>query len=226
MASCPTERGSAGREQIAWELVPSKPGARLLSPGYRLLAHIGGLEFTGHSPDDLEPVLPDRARAAGFRLDESVNGPATLTDCILSGDLPCHIEVDGVPLQRAITFRIDLTPLARPADLTPNNLRLKVRPTDDAVEVLDEWFEEGIQKLEAALPDNVRLRCCLTCLYSDYSPYGHGLLGMQCHRRAKEQYLSVRTKRDYFKVPVTEDVPETHVCDEYERRRPGTGYRG
>ena len=49
---------------------------------------------------------------------------------------------------------------------------------------------------------------------------------MRCHRDAKGQYLAVRSKADYFHVPVTEDVPETYLCDEYERRTPRTGYRG
>lgn len=49
---------------------------------------------------------------------------------------------------------------------------------------------------------------------------------MRCHRGAKEQYLSVRSKFDYFDVPVTEIVPEPYLCDEYQRRLPGTGYRG
>ena len=49
---------------------------------------------------------------------------------------------------------------------------------------------------------------------------------MLCHREAKVQYLAVRSKADYWSVPVTERVPETHLRAEYERRVPGTGYRG
>lgn len=66
----------------------------------------------------------------------------------------------------------------------------------------------------------------MTCLYSDYSPGGHGLMGIRCHRDAKDQYLKVRSKADYWPVPVTEEVPETYLCDEYQLRIPGTGYRG
>ena len=66
----------------------------------------------------------------------------------------------------------------------------------------------------------------MTSLYSDYSPGGHGLTAMQCHGDAKIQYLAVRSKADYWSVPVTEDVIETYKCDEYARRTPGTGYGG
>ena len=43
---------------------------------------------------------------------------------------------------------------------------------------------------------------------------------------AKSQYLAVRNKADYWSVPVTEEVPETYLCHERQRRIPGAGYRG
>jgi hypothetical protein len=49
---------------------------------------------------------------------------------------------------------------------------------------------------------------------------------MSCHRDAKDQYLAVRSKADYWYVPVTEGVMETYLCPEYQRRVRGTGYRG
>lgn len=51
-------------------------------------------------------------------------------------------------------------------------------------------------------------------------------MGMRCHRGAKTQYLAVRSKREYWSVPVTEDVMETYRCPEYSTRIPGTGYHG
>jgi hypothetical protein len=49
---------------------------------------------------------------------------------------------------------------------------------------------------------------------------------MQCHRHAKPQYLAVRSTADYWRIPVAEDVPETYLCDDYQRRIPGSGFRG
>ncbi|HEV8650852.1 MAG TPA: hypothetical protein VG276_16000 [Actinomycetes bacterium] len=51
-------------------------------------------------------------------------------------------------------------------------------------------------------------------------------MGMRCHRDAKQQYLAVKSKHDYWSVPVIEEVMETYLCPEYQRRTPGTGYRG
>lgn len=104
---------------------------------------------------------------------------------------------------------------------------MRLSTTIDATDhvVVDDWFEDGLLHLgEALRPD--RLRCCMTCLYSDYSPAGHGLMGMRCHRDAGDDYLKVRNKAGYWPVPVTEEVPETYLCDQYRVRVPGTGYRG
>jgi hypothetical protein len=105
-------------------------------------------------------------------------------------------------------------------------LRLSLALDRITCQVADDGFEDGVQRLEAALPPGAQLACCITCLLSDYSPGGHGLTGIRCHRYARDQYLSVRSQADYWPVPVTEEVPETYPCAEYQRRIPGTGYRG
>jgi hypothetical protein len=57
---------------------------------------------------------------------------------------------------------------------------------DDTVyAIADDWFEVGTRRLDDALRPN-HLVCCVTCLYSDYSPGGHGLMGMRCHRRRSQ----------------------------------------
>jgi hypothetical protein len=110
---------------------------------------------------------------------------------------------------------------------SPNNLHLSLTVADQRFEVDDEWFEDGFLRLDQAVRRaGASLVCCVTCLYSDYSPGGHGLMGMSCHRGAKDQYLAVRSKHDYWSVPVTENVMESYLCPEYQRRIPGTGYRG
>ncbi len=208
-----------GKMAVIWEMYPSTRRSPPGQSGYDFRTEIRGTGFWGSELDCLEPVSVAAAEANGFPT-------GYLTDCILGGDLPFQFEIDGRPVTGTVTFRIDLTSLARPAAFDPKNLRLSTAVTGETVEVLDDWFETGIAKLEAALPDRVRLRCCLNCLYSDYWPGGHGIMGMNCHRGAKAQYLAVTSKREYLTVPVTEHVPETHVCPEYTRRIKSTGYPG
>ena len=149
-----------------------------------------------------------------------------LAECVLTGDLPCAVDVGGRPIAATVRFTLALGQAARSNVAAPRNLELTLELDSGVFQVQDDWFEDAMLRLTASLPEGTSLRCCVTCLYSDYSPGGHGLSGMACHRDAKEQYLAVRSKLDYWSVPVTEDVLETYLCPEYERRRPGTGYRG
>jgi hypothetical protein len=216
-----------GTEQITWWVSPSTrrqpPGVM----GYEIETTIRGVTFWGYDFDGLEPREPDQAIAAGLPLSR-LSGE--LADSVIKGDLPCTIEVDGQRAPAVVSFTLTLPSAERGPerqDPSPKNLHLSLTVADQRCEVDDDWFEDGVLRLDrAARRVGARLVCCVTCLYSDYSPGGHGLMGMSCHRGAKAQYLAVRSKLDYWSVPVTEDVMETYLCPEYERRIPGTGYRG
>jgi Family of unknown function (DUF6304) len=209
-----------GEEEIVWLVEPSR---RVSAPGYELRTVIRGVPCLGHDFDGIELVDSehvDRTQLPFF--DEWGN----LAECVLIGELPCAIEIDERVESTVVRFSLDLHKSALKTTAAPRNLTLTVEVDGTGVEVADDWFEGGMLRLDALMPGSSRLRCCVTCLYSDYSPGGHGLMGMSCHRDVKEQYLAVRSKSDYWPVPVTEVVMETYVCREYERRVPGTGYRG
>ena len=172
--------------------------------------HYWGYDLDGLSDDDETNWLD----GSGMR------------SCVLSGDLPCTVADNGMSRAATITFTLDVKAVTTGGNSRPTYLRLSLNHAGTTYEVEDEWFEGGVQRLEETLPSGVVLVCCATCLFSDYSPVGHGILGMDCHRGAKAQYLAVTSKFDYFDVPRTEEVMETHLCPEYERRIPGTGYRG
>ena len=207
-----------GREAIIWQVEPSN---RRGAPGYEFHTVIRGVRFWGYDFDGLEPAAHDAARTAGFSLSQG----GDLKDCILTGELPCRVNQAGRMVPGVVSFRLDLYPHGAEV-YSPKNLQLAMTIRGERFEVTDDWFEDGVLALEKALPAEVQLVCCVTCLFSDYSPGGHGLMGMRCHRDAKQQYLAVRSKHDYWSVPVTEDVMETYLCPEYQRRIPGTGYRG
>ncbi len=93
----------------------------------------------------------------------------------------------------------------------------------------DLCFENSLLRIQKQLPDGVFIKSCITCLYSDYSPYGNGMFGsMMCFRNIKAEYIKVKSKKDFWSVYKREDrwVQETYLCSEFERRIPGTGYRG
>jgi hypothetical protein len=203
-----------GAEAITWIVQPSSRRSPPGQSGYEFHTAVRGVRYWGY---DLDGLSADD----GAYLDGS--GVAT---CVISGEVPCAIEDAGRRRETSIGFSLDIKAVARSNDPHPTYLHLCITYDDRTYDVADEWFENAVPRLERELPEGVSLVCCNTCLFSDYSPGGHGILGMDCHRGAKEQYLAVRSKADYWKVPRTEEVMETHRCPEYERRIPGTGYRG
>ena len=211
-------RDHAGYEAITWRVEGSR---RYKLPSLDIFTTIHGIALQGGDFDGLEPVEPS-APAGTLPLNQA----GELTGCVLSGDLPCTAAVGGQRRPATIAFSLDLHPGTAVLPGSAHTLTLSMVLDGVTYEVADDWFEDGIQRLERALPRGALLVCCVTCLFSDYSPGGHGLTGICCHRGAKEQYLAVGSKADYWAVPVTEEVPETYLCEEYKRRIPGTGYRG
>lgn len=209
----------AGIEHVVWCVEPSDGRG---FPGYDLRTEIRGVAIWGYDFDGLEPVSVAAAQAAGIQL----NRADELASCILTGDLPCKIDDGTDMIDGVVTFTLTLRGAADTANPNPRNLRLTTVVDGKQYEVIDDLFEDGVLRLDECLPPTASIRCCVTCLLSDYSPGGHGLMGMSCHRDAKEQYLAVKSKADYWSVPTTETVMETYLCPEYERRIPGTGYRG
>src|SRR4029077_16878681 len=57
-------------------------------------------------------------------------------------------------------------------------------------QVADDWFEDGVQRLERALPPGVRLVCCVTCLFSDYCATSPRSSAPWARRRATVSWMS------------------------------------
>jgi hypothetical protein len=214
-----TYEDDAGLEAVRWRIVSTwSPG---WWPGYAIITVIRGVRVRG---GDFDRLLPqDRAAAEGVLTWDR----AGLTECLLVGELPATLESAEGARPTAVRFELDLrraSLIRRPVLRRPRHVLTLSCVLDgaDAV-VTDDWFEDGLLALESALPQSVCLRACITCRYGGYSPDGHALTGMRCHRDAKEQYLAVRSAEDYWHVPVTEEVLETYLCPEYERRLPGVG---
>ena len=213
-----------GEETIVWRIEESRcRQPPHVGPGYEVHTSIRGVPCWSYDFDSMEPV--DVSHADRHRLSLS-DTSGELTDCVLGGELPCSADTATGAIAVGINFELDLRRAALADARSPHNLSLFAALDGQVYRVDDDWFEGGLIRLDSLLPSPTRLRACITCLYSDYSPAGHGLTGMACHRDAKDQYLAVRSKADYWSVPITEEVIETYLCSEYRRRVPGTGYRG
>lgn len=210
-----TYRDARGTEQI-----------ELANDGRSLRTSIRGVALEGADFDGLDAADPDAARAAGLTL-----AAGSLCACELRWEMPIDMVVDGAHQVATLHCTLILgAPTAR-GGLDREDLRLRLVCSRATVESAGTsgWFEDELLELQRALPPGVALRACISCGLSDYSPLGHGLFGgLACFRATKQAYRAVASKQALFELwdARTELVQETHVCPEFEPRRPGTGYRG
>lgn len=108
--------------------------------------------------------------------------------------------------------------------------RLHVDGKDFAADRPTTYFEQALLQVCEKCDGDYLPKCCFTCQYSDYSPYGCDDFGsMLCYRKHKEIYLTVNDKEGFFDRLEGLDFEvqqETGVCGEYEERTRCEGYRG
>ena len=115
-------------------------------------------------------------------------------------------------------------------DQEVTDFRLTVDGKAFSVPCEDLWFDTNLAELCRLIGPEYRLRCCYTCQWSDYSPYGSDDFGtMLCYRAHKELYLTVSSKAEYLErldaLPC-EQRQETYLCPDFAEREQCEGYRG
>jgi hypothetical protein len=201
----------------------------LFNDGKELRMKLRGVEFTGSMLDDWEPdAHADAAQLQSFTF---MRSGRELCEYTLEFDMPIPVVFQAE--QRQGTLHVLLTLGAA----IPNGgvdreilcLRLTINDSSIASQGTSGWFEDELLDIQRQLPEGMFMRTCLCCAYSDYHPVGHGLFGgLACFRNKKQEYLAISNKYVLMKLWPThiEDVQETYRCPEFERRKPGTGYRG
>ena len=198
----------------------------IANDGEGLTLVVRGVRFRGNDFDRFEPQdVPDPA-ALPFRFLRGCLG-----FCTIEADIPLPIVTPAGIVDGLLTFELTLgEPLpTNQMDLERLKLILVVNGQSYSSRGQSGWFEGEMLDLQSKLPSGTFMKACLNCAFSDYSPYGHGLFGcLACFRGNKTGYRAVTGKDDLFEVwdTMTEYVQETHLCPEFERREPGTGYRG
>lgn len=200
--------------------------------GRTLSMVVRGVQFRGTDFDGFEPQdVPDPAQLATFTF---LHG--SLCFCVIEADIPVPVVTPAGAEDGLLTFVLELGDPLPTGQM--NRERLTLRLTVDGQTYSSDgrsgWFEDEMLDVQRKLPPGTFMKACINCAFSDYSPYGHGLFGnMICFRANKAGYLALPSGEDfckdaYFAVlgTVSETVQETHLCPEFERRKPGMGYRG
>ena len=206
--------------------------ATILDDGKSLTMEVRGVRFRGRDFDGFEAEgVSDPTQLASFTF---LDGD--LCYCVIEADIPVPVVTPTGAVDGLLTFELELgEPLPTgQMDRERLKLRLAVNGQTYISDGSSGWFEDEMLDVQRKLPPGTFIKACINCSFSDYSPYGHGLFGnMICFRANKAGYLALPSGEDfekdaYFDVmdTVSEMVQETHLCPEFERRAPGTGYRG
>ena len=194
--------------------------------GETLSLSLRGVEFVGADFDALEPkgAAPEQLRP--FRLNQGC-----LCSCRIECRIPVPVYDQGSLRDGALMVALTLGDPTGNGGLDQEQLRIVLEYGGHRIAGpgTSGWFEDELLAIQAQLPEGVFVKACINCQYSDYSPAGHGLFGsMMCFRNLKAEYLEIDTKQEFWSIHGRQErfVQETYLCPEFERRIPGTGYRG
>ena len=213
-----------GRGQVA---------ATITNDGETLRVVLRGVAFEGHDFDCLEPAggpdaAPEAALSnAGFRLHHGC-----LCNCVLAWTMPLRVGGPGGHAEEgALACSLTLGLPAPNQGLDREDLQLTLRCSVGrfAGSGRGGMFEDELGEITAQLPEGFFLHACIGCAWGDYSPLGNGSFGgMFCFRDQRAAYAAAETKDAYLPLVEACDrvVQETYVCGRFQRRTPGTGYRG
>ncbi|MBI5549494.1 MAG: hypothetical protein HY901_36875 [Deltaproteobacteria bacterium] len=195
--------------------------------GKTLRMALCGVEFEGTDFDSLELAC------AGEGADTSrfTFSAGSLCACTLELELPLTVVAAGREVAATLEVRLRLGGPKTNGGIESEDLGLGLTAGGTRLQSRGEtgWFEDELADLQRQVPEGDFLKICFGCAWSDYSPAGHGLYGgLACFRGNKAGYAAASTKEDMLRIwrTVTEWVQETYLCPEFERRKPGTGYRG
>lgn len=94
---------AVGSEPVSWLIRSS--ARRGCDRRYEISTTIRGVDVWGFDFDGLEPVDRDAAVTGGML---ALNTVGELADCVLTGQLPCTVEVSGEPVATTVHFELDL----------------------------------------------------------------------------------------------------------------------
>ena len=199
---------------------------RIENDGATLTMELRGTFFIGSTLDDFEPASETPPEfLSSFRLSQG-----TLVGYELRSKWPIRLLVQGesVAAQLGLQLKVGVPEPGLGGRVNAYSFALSLNGEEGVGTPLKESedFERGLLDLE--LPAGTSFHACISCAFSDYSPYGSGLFGtLACFRDTKEEYRQVRGKNVEFLWPrMAGLVQETFLCDDFEKRMPGTGYRG
>lgn len=192
--------------------------AEIQSDGSEMKITLRGIDFEGTCFEILEGEI-DKEK---FDYQE-YEGNGNLGDLI-----NCKFQVE-IPI-KLIDNKHEFTETVHAEVQTEENddhgvfLRLSINKTTISNTKKFGWFEGALIDIQKQLPKNVKIKTCLSCKYSHYSPFGSSMFGnLYCFKKLKERTAKVNDKIslfDIWEIAYKENklyyVQETFDCEEHE----------
>ena len=182
--------------------------------GRTLRLLLRGVEFNGSSFDDFEPA---EASAEGFSTNQG-----SLCSYRLECWMPVLLVKDGKEETARLEAVIEVGDPAPNGGVDRETVQLTLVSGDLHISSMGKtgWFDDALVEIEGSLPGSAYLRCCHTCLYSEYFPGGTGAFGgLTCFRKHDAEFLSAKDKPALLQVFEKNNtlVQETYCCGDFKR---------
>lgn len=196
--------------------------SEMTNDGKELKINLDGVEFVSNFLDNFE--TKDDLNNNRFQFDTK----GILTNYTLLIKLPIKYQTDDIEKETTIDCNLKSTLSKSGHSETTATCDIKLNGETINIPNVD-LFESLFVRLNKELNQNLTVKCCFNCLYSDYSVYGQGFWGtMLCFKNIKAEYIKIKNKDEYMEImdDHSQMVQETFYCTEFKKRIEGTGYRG
>ena len=192
-----------------------KEETEIYSNGSILNISLRGIKFEGIDFESFEGTI-DKNK---FEYVLYENGSAYLTNYELIIVIPINIVRNGKELIGNIMAFIAI-------EHNRSVVRLKLESGFGTFENEKEYgdFEGAIIEIQKKLPDNTKIKTCLSCKYSNYHPVGNGMFGeLYCFKNLKEETKKICNKNDLMDIwdkgmesKKIFNVQEIFVCNDHK----------
>lgn len=186
------------------------------SNGSKLEIRLRGIKFSGNCFEGLEGKV-DKEK---FEYVVSTSEKGDLTNCKFKLEIPLSIVKAEKEVTKSLYTEVQL------GDSENYGVTLKIESETKPISTSMRFdhFEDALIDIQNQLPSDEKIKCCLSCKFSHFSPYGNGMYGhLFCFKKIKEKVNRIEDKGSLFDVWELADkeskvftVQETHVCEEHE----------
>lgn len=199
---------------------------RIKSDGSDMFFTLREIDFEG---SDFEMLTASEIDNTKFDYEMFEDGSGDITNFKITITIPIqlyNVENDEVFIENLTVYiEVGETITIKGADSEIDCLTLKTPFGAYIVKKKLEWMEDALIVLQNQLPENIYLKTCLSCKYSNYSPYGNGMYGnIYCFKKLKDELKKIKDKHGLLHLWTPEavgkgdvfSVQETFDCLEHQ----------